>query len=136
MSKKKSFVFKRREALYSKDGTTAITHLSNVPKLELYIEMLYVDFIKWNIEQEKRADWWIATAPFYALHKIVSYFGWSLEEFKVLVPKVTRPIVFEFEGMCLLVAPYCGYNWTGVMDWKENDEVASNHKQETEANKQ
>jgi hypothetical protein len=124
MSRKKSFVFKRREALYSKDGCIAITHLSNIPKLELYIDMLYADFIKWNVEQEKRSDWWIANEPFYCLTKIMGYMGWDLSDCKVLVPKVTRPIVFEYEGMCLLVAPYCGYLWKGVMDWKENEEVA------------
>jgi hypothetical protein len=118
--KKKAFVFEREKALYSADGTLGITFLKNIPKLERYNKISFTEFAKWNKAQEDKHDWWLATAPFYSLEKIVSYFGYNLDQFVVYLPKVALPIFFELDGMCFLIAPFLGYAYTGkTPDWKD-----------------
>jgi hypothetical protein len=116
----KSFFKQRRNALYSKDGTIAITNIENIPRLEIYTEMSFTAFAKWNEAQEEKHDWFINTVPFYGLKKIVDYLGYSLEDFTVYLPKITHPILFKLDGMCFLVAPFLGYAYSGIEpNWQE-----------------
>jgi hypothetical protein len=138
MSKKKSFVFEREKALYSADGTLGITFLKNIPKLEMYHKISVAQFARWNQDQEGKADWWIATAPFYSIQKIVSYFGYDIDQFTVYLPEEAHPIAFELDGMCFLIAPFLGFNYTGKgPDWKEQpqEELASNLTQQSQGDK-